>query len=99
MAWLAKPFEQYCRDLAALKQLDLDGDIDWAALESAGWDRLAQVRNLERLRNLFRRPLELWLALDRALFLTEQGYDVRLGVFCDYALTPRNLMILAERDR
>jgi len=98
-AWLAKPFEQYCRDLAALKQLDLHGDIDWAALESAGWNRLAQVRNLERLRNLFRRPLELWLALDRALFLTEQGYDVRLGVFCDYALTPRNLMILAERDR
>lgn len=99
VAWLAKPFEQYCRDLAALKQLDLHGDIDWAALESAGWNRLAQVRNLERLRNLFRRPLELWLALDRALFLTEQGYDVLLGVFCDYALTPRNLMILAERDR
>ena len=56
------------------------------------------MRNLERLRNLFRRPLELWLVLDRALFLEEQGYSVRLGTFCDYPLTPRNLLLLAERD-
>ncbi|MNO08218.1 hypothetical protein D3C81_2307610 [compost metagenome] len=57
------------------------------------------MRNLERVRNLFRRPLELWLVLDRALFLEEQGYAVRLGLFCDYPLTPRNILILAERDR
>ncbi|MNG29795.1 hypothetical protein D3C84_1152830 [compost metagenome] len=57
------------------------------------------MRNLELLRNLFRRPLELWLVLDRALFLEEQGYRVRPGLFCDYPLTPRNLLILAERDR
>ena len=98
VAWLEKPFEQYCRDLAELKQLPVSGDPDWAMLEAAGWQRLAEVRNLERVRNLFRRPLELWLVLDRALFLEEQGYDVRLGLFCDYPLTPRNLLILAERD-
>jgi len=99
VAWLEKPFEQYCCDLADLKQLQLTGNPDWAALEAAGWQRLAEVRNLERVRNLFRRPLELWLVLDRALFLEEQGYNVRLGLFCDYPLTPRNLLILAERDR
>ncbi|MFJ4385118.1 methyltransferase [Pseudomonas sp. NPDC089408] len=99
VAWLEKPFEQYCRDLAELKQLPLRGNPDWAALEAAGRQRLAEVRNLERVRNLFRRPLELWLVLDRALFLEEQGYDVQLGLFCDYPLTPRNLLILAERDR
>lgn len=99
VAWLEKPFEQYCRDLAELKQLQLTGNPDWAALEADGWQRLAEVRNLERVRNLFRRPLELWLVLDRALFLEEQGYNVRLGLFCDYPLTPRNLLILAERDR
>ncbi|BBU42852.1 SAM-dependent methyltransferase [Pseudomonas putida] len=99
VAWLEKPFEQYCRDLAELKQLPLNGNPDWAALEAAGWQRLAEVRNLERVRNLFRRPLEVWLVLDRALFLEEQGYNVRLGLFCDYPLTPRNLLILAERDR
>ncbi|MFI8645935.1 methyltransferase [Pseudomonas iridis] len=96
-AWLEKPFDDYCRDLAALKELSTIGSQDWPALEAAGWQRLAEVRNLELLRGLFRRPLELWLNLDRALFLSEQGYIVRLGTFCDAPLTPRNLLLLAER--
>ncbi|MGG5290565.1 methyltransferase [Pseudomonas shirazensis] len=97
VSWLDKTFSEYCQDLAALKQVRLTGNPDWEALEAAGWQRLAQVRNLERVRNLFRRPLELWLVLDRALYMQEQGYNVRLGLFCDYALTPRNLLLLAER--
>ncbi len=97
-AWLDKPFADYCRDLADLKELSTVGTRDWAALEAAGWQRLAEVRNLELLRGLFRRPLELWLNLDRALFLAEQGYVVRLGTFCESALTPRNFLLLAERE-
>lgn len=96
-AWLEKTFADYCLDLAALKELSTIGSQDWPALEAAGWQRLAEVRNLELLRGLFRRPLELWLNLDRALFLSEQGYIVRLGTFCDAPLTPRNLLLLAER--
>jgi len=95
--WLDKPFTEYCRDLAALKKLPTIGVQDWPALEAAGWQRLAQVRNLELLRGLFRRPLELWLVLDRALFLQQQGYQVRLGTFCPAHLTPRNLLLLAQR--
>lgn len=96
-AWLEKPFADYCCDLATLKELSTIGSPDWVALEAAGWRRLAEVRNLELLRGLFRRPLELWLNLDRALFLTEQGYVVRLGTFCEAPLTPRNFLLLAER--
>jgi len=96
-AWLDKPFANYCHDLAALKELSTIGTQDWPALETAGWQRLAEVRNLELLRGLFRRPLELWLNLDRALFLAEQGYVVRLGLFCEAPLTPRNFLLLAER--
>lgn len=96
-AWLDKPFADYCRDLAALKDLSTAGSTDWQKLEAAGWQRLAEVRNLELLRGLFRRPLELWLNLDLALFLVEQGYAVRLGTFCETPLTPRNLLLLAER--
>lgn len=96
-SWLEKSFAQYCTDLAALKDLSTIGSPDWATLEAAGHQRLTEVRNLELLRNLFRRPLELWLVLDRALFLTQKGYDVRLGTFCEAPLTPRNLMLLAER--
>lgn len=96
-SWLDKPFADYCRELAGLKGLST-GEQDWAALEAHGWRRLAEVRNLELLRGLFRRPLELWLVLDRALFLREQGYKVEVGSFCETGLTPRNLMVLAERD-
>jgi hypothetical protein len=96
-AWLDKSFADYCHHLAALKELSTIGAQDWPALEAAGWQRLAEVRNLELLRGLFRRPLELWLVLDRALFLADQGYTVRLGSFCEIPLTPRNLLLLAER--
>ncbi|UCJ17114.1 SAM-dependent methyltransferase [Pseudomonas sp. MM211] len=96
-AWLKKGFAAYCRDLAELKGLPPPEERDWQALEAAGWQRLAEVRNLELLRGLFRRPLELWLVLDRALYLQEQGYAVRLGQFCPTHLTPRNLLLLAER--
>lgn len=96
-AWLDKSFADYCHHLAALKELSTIGPQDWSALEAAGWKRLAEVRNLELLRGLFRRPLELWLVLDRALFLFEQGYAVRLGTFCETPLTPRNFLLLAER--
>jgi hypothetical protein len=95
--WLNKSCAEYCRELAALKNLPDPGEQDWPALEAAGWQRLAEVRNLELVRGLFRRPLELWLVLDRALFLEEQGFQVRLGHFCPSELTPRNLLLLAER--
>ena len=95
--WLDKPFADYCRELAGLKGLST-GDQDWAALQAYGWRRLAEVRNLELVRGLFRRPLEIWLVLDRALFLMEHGYKVEIGTFCEPSLTPRNLMVLAERD-
>ncbi|MDL2182834.1 methyltransferase [Pseudomonas sp. ChxA] len=96
-SWLDKPFADYCQELARLKDLST-GEQAWAALEAHGWQRLAEVRNLELVRGLFRRPLELWLVLDRALFLKEQGYKVEIGTFCEPTLTPRNLMVLAERD-
>jgi hypothetical protein len=96
--WLKKSFELYCRDLAEIKELPEPPPLDWSALERRGWGRLAEVRNLELLRGLFRRPLELWLLLDRALLLAENGYVVRLGTFCPAELTPRNLMLVAELD-
>lgn len=97
VAWLHKDFADYCRDLAQLKNVPTPAHRDWAALESLGWQRLAAVRNLELLRGLFRRPLELWLLLDRALFLQQYGYSVQLGTFCPSQLSPRNLLLLAER--
>lgn len=96
--WFNKPFTQWCHDLAELKDLPCVPECNWSELEAAGWQRLAQVRNLELVRALFRRPLELWLVLDQALFLHEQGFNVELGEFCPIELTPRNLLLLARRS-
>ena len=52
---------------------------------------------MELPRHGLRRALELWLVLDRALYLGEHGYSVSVGTFCERRLTPRNLMIRASR--
>lgn len=96
-AWFRKTYAEFCCDLAALKGIGAPGKVDWCALETAGWRRLAEVRNLELVRALFRRPLELWLVLDRVMMMEEAGFCVQYGTFCPAELTPRNLMLLAER--
>lgn len=90
-------FETFCRWAADKKGLTLPAGIDFHYWQSVGERRFSQVRRHELVRHLFRRPLELWLVLDYTLYLEEQGYEVRLGTFCDRQLTPRNIMIDAVR--
>ena len=90
-------FEGFCRWAAAQKGVELHDGIDWAHHEAWGLRRQAEVTRLELVRHLFRRPLEVWLALDRLVFLEEAGYDAELGTFCERELTPRNLLIRARR--
>lgn len=95
--WLNRSFAEYCQHLAELKHLRAPYEPDWTTLEAQGFQRLAQVRNLELVRSLFRRPLELWLLLDQALYLEEHGYRVKLSQFCASTLSPRNLLLQAEK--
>lgn len=95
--WQHDNFAGWCQAAAELKGIETKPVSDWRAAEQAGWQRLAEVRNLELVQGLFRRPLELWLLFDMALFLQEQGFSVQLGEFCPQELTPRNLLLLAER--
>lgn len=90
-------FEGFCRWAAENKQLVLPDQVDWPRWQARGEQRSRQVRRHELLRHLFRRPLELWIVLDYAVFLEEQGYQVRLGTFCERSLTPRNLLLDAVR--
>tara|TARA_R110002020_G_scaffold406379_2_gene616573 strand:- start:39940 stop:41163 length:1224 start_codon:yes stop_codon:yes gene_type:complete len=87
---------EFCNDLARHHGLPRASSAQWAALEPQGWRRLAEVRNLELVTGLFRRPLEVWLLLDRAMYLQESGYDVQLGLFAPAHLTPRNFLLIAE---
>jgi hypothetical protein len=90
-------FADFCRHAAGLKALVLPGAVDWPQLEQLGWQRHARVSRMELVRHGFRRALELWLVLDRALYLAECGYYVSVGTFCERHLSPRNLMIRANR--
>ncbi len=95
-AWLALPFDAFCRRFAEIDALDLPGG-DLARFERAGADRLQRVLARDRVRAIFRAPLEAWLVLDRAALLTEHGYRVEVGTFCAREVTPRNTLLLAER--
>ena len=96
-AWLGLGFADWMRRLCEREGVPMPQAADGPDLEALGWRRAAEVRRLERVRLAFRRPLEVWLALDRAVFLERRGYRVRLSEFCERGVTPRNLLISARR--
>lgn len=98
-AWMAWGFAGWVQRLCGREGVPIQPQLDWARLEQSGWCRHAEVRRLELVRLAFRRPLELWLVLDRALFLERHGYRIQLREFCGRGLTPRNLMISARLEQ
>jgi len=95
-AWYRLGFAEWMRRLADREAVPLPESPDWPAWEAEGRARRRQVVRLELARLAFRRPLEVWLALDRALFLARRGYRVSLTEFCARGVTPRNLLISAR---
>lgn len=93
---LSRSFTDFCRWAAHTKGLPSPDSLDECQWLERGHIRLGMVRRMELVSHFFRRPLELWLVLDRVLFLAEHGARVRLGTFCDKPLTPRNTVIDAE---
>ena len=73
-----------------------------ASIDSKHWLAQAQprrllVKRIELVRHRYRYLLELWLLLDKALYLEEQGYQVTLGTFTDLPNTPRRYLLQAHR--
>jgi hypothetical protein len=96
-AVLRQGFPAFCRWAAKTRQLTLPDKTDFDVYLQTGREKYRQVVRLELLRRLFNRPLELWLALDRALYLQEHGYQVSISRFCDYHTSPRNVLIQGQR--
>lgn len=86
----------FCQWAAEQKGLQFDAEHQLDALQQAAEQRIRRLERMELIQHLFRRTLEHWLVLDRALYLEEQGYAVTLVEFCDREITPRNLAILAD---
>ncbi|PCK30786.1 methyltransferase [Pseudoalteromonas piscicida] len=89
-------FSEFCDWAAAQKQLTLPVNIDFDKYERIGRERKQVTDRIELVRHLFRRAIEIWLVLDRVLYLQAAGYDVSLSTFCEKSLTPRNILIQAD---
>lgn len=94
---LQQGFSEFCHWAASQHGESLPAQVDWPFWMNQGAQRYAQVQRDELLRHQFRRPLEIWLVLDYVLFLQEAGYQVSLQTFCSREISPRNLLIEAQR--
>lgn len=89
-------FVFFCKWAAKAKNITFTDNIDFAHFEQEGIKRFALIEKIDLVQTLFKRPLEIWLGLDRAIYLEEQGYAVSLSIFCERTLTPRNMLIQAK---
>ena len=98
--WLNDGFESFCQRMALREGIQVlsSTSLDFDAYEQHGWRRQAEVMRLSLMRHALRRVLELWLVLDMAIYLQQQGYQVRLSTFCETVLTPRNILLSARRE-
>jgi len=90
-------FVQFCEYAATIKGLIIPEATNIDKYEALGKKRFIAFSRLELMRMTFRRALELWLVLDRVMYLQENGYKCSLTQFCSAGLTPRNILIDAVR--
>ncbi len=90
-------FAQFCEHVATMKGVKIPEAISVEKYEALGEKRFFEFSRLELVRMTFRRALELWLVLDRVMYLQESGYTCSLTQFCSADLTPRNILIDAVR--
>ena len=88
-------FEEFSSSVAEHGGVALPRRVDWASAQLAGEEYALRARALAMMRAIYRRPIELWLVLDRAHRLAEAGRPVLVGRFCEREVSPRNLMILS----
>lgn len=95
-AWAAEGLVGLVRRLNEARGLELpDEAARLARVEAEAAVRLHEARALGMARAPFRRPLELWLVLDRARWLELAGMRVDVRIFCARAVSPRNLLVRA----
>lgn len=92
-------FGDFCRAMTDYLYWDLPRRWNEKEFERRGRERARRVRARGLVRGVFRRAIEVWITVDRALYLEERGWNARIGTFCERALTPRNIAIAAEPNR
>ncbi|WP_462156606.1 methyltransferase [Pseudoalteromonas sp. GB56] len=92
-------FSEFCQWAARKKGLELPEGIDYEHYLKRGVQRKHMTDRIELVRHVFRRAIEVWLVLDRALYLQQANYQVDIFEFCEPSLTPRNILIDAKLNR
>jgi hypothetical protein len=94
-----KSFGTYA--LEQLKRINLQAkhtkeELDFYFFDSYRQDLIWKMLAAGFLRNALGRLLEMYILLDRVIFLEEQGYKVDLLEFFEESISPRNLGIVAQ---
>ncbi|MEX1668830.1 methyltransferase [Zhongshania guokunii] len=96
--WSKRSFGEFAQALLDKKNISITLPTELADAEQAGWQQLHRAEAIDLVRMAFRRALELRCVLDSLLFLQENGYQCTLSEFCSPALSPRNLLIQAQKS-
>ncbi|MGI9894079.1 methyltransferase [Vibrio natriegens] len=94
---LSEGFEALCLWAAEQKAIDISQSIDFNKFETLAEQRFWHMERMSLVQLVFQRPLELWLALDKVLYLEQRGYRASLSEFCAKTVTPRNILICAYK--
>jgi hypothetical protein len=97
MSAVKKGFLSVAQELADRKSLPLNLPDDPDSAIAYGWQQLHRIERFGLLSMCFRRLMELRCVLDCQLYLEENGYRTSLHTFCAPSLTPRNLLLKAQR--
>jgi len=98
-ALYAEDFARYAQDRFARCKLELTLTAEELNAYFTGESlqkEIAAIFAAHMIQNLFARPLELTILCDRALWLSQQSYSVRLVQVFDREHSPRNVAIVAH---
>lgn len=96
-SWSKAGFKDIAETLLRKKGLTINLPDNLDHYEHSGWQQLKRAERIDLVRMSFRRVIELRCVLDSILFLEEQGYQCQLSEFCPPSISPRNLLIQANR--
>ena len=99
-SWKGGTFATFVSKMLAREKVEnvpADWEAEAATWEEAGRVKLRRIQALASLRQVFVRSIEVWLAFDRAMWLQERGWKVKVGTFCSPEVSPRNILLHCSR--
>lgn len=95
-SWFTGSFSEFCGRISEREGHEVPA-FDSVGLLAQAQEEVRLARAMGMVRAPFRRPLELWLNLDRARMMEEAGWTVELARFCSESVSPRDILIHARR--